>query len=405
MTGLSVAGLVGYAGAFGACCWLWLLAQAARHWRAIAMLEDQPLDLPSGGRWPTLAVLFAARNEETAVASAARSLLAQDYPGLEVIAVDDRSSDRTGAILDELARDDMRLRDEHVTALPPGWLGKTHALQRAAEATTADWLLLTDADVVFAPGALRRAIGLAERARLDLVVAAPDMLTETFGERVFLAPFLLLLAMKSPPWDVADRGKKAAVGAGAFNLVRAGAFRAIGGLERIALSVDDDLRLGQALKFAGYRLAVVNGQHAVSVRWQVGLGGLIRGLEKNFFGCLDYRLDQVVAVLLVLTLIGILPFAGLFVGPWWNRLTCAAGIAAFVLILAAGRRLNGVAWYHGLFLPLGAAALATALVRSVWLTYRRGGVSWRDHLYPLAALRAHVRRRNAWLRELWLSTR
>jgi Glycosyl transferase family 2 len=406
MTGVMVANVFAWAGALGSCCWIWLLIQTLARYGSVVRIVDQPADpAPEGPGWPTLAAVFAARNEEPSVERAVRSLLGQDYPGLAVIAVDDRSTDRTGAILDAVARDDPRLRVIHVQELLPGWLGKTHALQVAAAVTTAEWLLFTDADVVFAEGALRRAVGLAVRGRFDHVAAVPDIITETIGERVFLAMFILLFALVAPPWRVADRRRKAALGLGAFNLVRGSAFRAMGGFERVSLSVDDDLRLGQALKFAGYRGSVVLGQDALSVRWQVGLGGMIRGLEKNFFGGLDYRPELVPVVLVGLVIVGVLPFAGLFHGLWWTRAVCAAGVGAIAGFFLASRRMSGVAWYHGLLLPVGAAALATALLRSVWLTYRRGGVRWRDHHYPLVALRDHVRRRNAWLREVWLSTR
>lgn len=372
--------------------------------RAVPQLGDLPADPPPGG-WPTLAVIFAARDEAAGVEAAARSMLAQDYPGLEVVAVDDRSTDGTGAILDALAREDARVRVVHVRALPTGWLGKTHAQQAGADGTAAEWLLLTDADVVLAPGALRRGVAFAVESGVDHLTLAPDVPTETFAERVFLALFCLAFSFKCPPWRVLDRRRKEALGVGAFNLVRAEAFRAVGGLRRVALSVDDDLRLGQALKFAGYRPGLAMGRNVVTVRWQVGLGGMVRGLEKNFFAALDFRPGLVAAGVAGLLLAGVAPFAGLFVGPWWARAVCGLGVVSILLILAEARGHNGVRWYHGLFLPLGALACAAALVRSTVVTLRNGGVRWRGHLYPLGELKAHIRRRNAWLREVWKSTR
>ena len=324
---------------------------------------------------------------------------------MSVVAVDDRSSDGTGTVLERLARDDPRFTVVRVTELPPGWLGKTNALQSAAQVVSSDWILFTDADVVFAPGALRRALARALEDGTDFLAVAPGVVTVSAGERLFVTMFGLLFALNSPPWRVSDRRRRAAGGVGAFNLVRTEAFRAIGGFAHIALSVDDDVRLAQALKFAGYRTTVAVGQRAVSVRWQVGLGGMIRGLEKNFFAAMDYRLGLVLPALAWLAVIGVMPYVGLFVGTWWTRGVCAAGVASVVAMLRAMRGENGFRWYYGLVLPLGALAVATALVRSVWLTLWRGGVSWRGHIYPLGELREHVRQRNAWLRELWLSTR
>jgi hypothetical protein len=390
-------------GVFGALFWIVLFLRSSRHIGAMQKLQDEPPTEPPSG-WPTLAILFAARNEEAVVEPATRSMLAQDYPRFEVVAVDDRSTDGTGAILDQLSADRPDLRVVHIRDLAAGWLGKSHALQTAAEVATTDWLLFTDADVVLEPSALRRAIALAEREKLDHLTLAPDTVTETFGERVFMAMFCLMFAFATPPWRVADRRRRAAVGIGAFNLVRADTFRAVGGFERIRLSIDDDMKLGKLLKWCGYRSRAVLGKGLVSVRWQLGLGNMIRGIEKNFFAALDFRPELALAGASVMIVVGILPHVGLFVGPWWARLVCALGIAAAARLLADWAP-AGVRWYHVLVLPLGAGAMLIALGRSTWLTLSRRGVSWRDSFYPLDLLRSHVRSRNAWLREVWLETR
>lgn len=402
--GSMLVALVAASGVLGSLFWIGQLVEALRYRRRAVWLRDLSAEPPAGG-WPAVAVIFAARNEAAMVERATRSLLAMDYPELEVLAVDDRSTDDTGAILDAIAAEDARLKVVHVTDLPPGWLGKNHAVNAAAGTTDAPWLLLTDADVLFAPGTLLRSIALAERARLDHLAVGPDVVTETVGERVFLAMFILLFNAYAPPRKVCDPRSKASAGVGAFNLVRNEAFRAIGGFRHIALSVDEDMRLGQALKYAGYRGGMALGKGMVSVRWQVGLGGMIRGLEKNFFAGAHYRLAIVAVMIVGFVIIGIAPHLGLFVGPWWTRSVCALGIASIALMLAALRRQGGVAWYHALILPVGAVACIAALLRSATLAVHRRGIRWRDHLYPLDELRTHVRRRDAWSREVWRSTR
>jgi cellulose synthase/poly-beta-1,6-N-acetylglucosamine synthase-like glycosyltransferase len=390
-------------GVFGALFWIVLLLQSIRHVGAMRKLEAEPTTEPPSG-WPTLAILFAGRNEEAVVESAARSMVALDYPRFEVVAVDDRSTDATGAILDRLSDELPHLRVVHITELPTDWLGKCHALQTAADAATANWLLFTDADVIYEPSALRRAVALAERESLDHLTLAPDTVTETFGERTFMAMFCLMFAITTPPWSVADRRRRAAMGVGAFNLVRADTFRAVGGFGRIRLSIDDDMKLGKLLKWCGYRTLAVLGTRCVSVRWQSGLWNMIRGIEKNFFAALDFRPELVLTGSSVMIAIGIMPHIGLFVGPWWTRLLCALGIAAAARLLTDWAPAR-VRWYHVLALPFGAAALLFALWRSTWLTLNRQGVSWRDSFYPLALLRSHVQSRNAWFREVWLETR
>ena len=376
--------------------YLWHVAALAWHRSSLTWLADLPAGEPGGG-WPTLTVVFSARDEAEGVERATRSLVSQDYPGLRVVAVDDRSTDGTGAILDTLAAESPQLRVEHVCELPAGWLGKNHALHAAAAAQDAEWLLLTDADVVFAPGVLRRAVAEAVRSGADHVTVIPEVPTHGVGERLFMAMFLLMFSFHAPPWRVENRRSRAHLGIGAFNLVRGGAFRAVGGFENLRLTVDEDVRLARVLKSAGFGTRVLVGGGAVSVRWQVGLGGMIRGMEKNFFAAAEFRVVQAAAAVAALLVAGAAPHAGLLVGPWWSRVACAAGVAATCAVVEAAGRQNGIRWYYGLTMPISAALVAYSLVRSTWYTLRRGGVRWRNHLYPLPELRAHVRQRNAWV--------
>lgn len=397
-------GLAAALGVLASLAWIRLYAGGLRHRRDRVILADLSGDEPPGG-WPSLTVVVAARNEADHIEPAAASLLAQDYPGLRVVAVNDRSTDATGRILDDLAAREPRLRAVHVGRLPPGWLGKTHALQVGSRAARSDWVLFTDGDVLFAPGALRRGVRRAIETGAAHATVAPDVPAEGFGERLFLSLFTLLFMLRSPIWRVENPRSRAYMGIGAFNLVRADALEAIGGFERIALSVDDDLRLGQALKHAGFRTVGLLGLGAVIVRWHVGLPNLLRALEKNFYGSLDYRPLRAFAALAAVLLVSWGPHLGLLAGPWWTRATCAAGIgsvAAFFLLAGERRRIGP---HYALFLPLSGALLAAALLHSMAQTYRFRGVRWRDRLYPLAELRAHVRERNAWLAAAWRERR
>jgi glycosyltransferase involved in cell wall biosynthesis len=391
-------------GVLGSIPWLGHLIHLVRNRDRVVFLAELPAEAPAGG-WPTLAVVFAALDEEEKVGAATRSMLALDYPGLQLIAVDDRSTDTTGAILDEIARGDSRLRVVHVRDLAPGWLGKTHALQAASEATDARWILFTDADVVFEPSSLRKAVAFAESERLDHVTVGPEIPTESPGERMFLMMFGLLIAMNAPLGRLENPRSRAHAGIGAFNLVRAEAFRAIGGFRHLALSVDDDMRLAQALKFAGYRMRLLLGRGSVSVRWQVGLGGMIRGLEKNFFAVMGFRLDKAFGGGVAILILGVMPYVGLFVGPWWARLACGVGVASITATVGASARHSRIGWSYAALIPIAATLMLVSLIRSVALTLHQGGVNWRGHLYPLDELKAHVRSRDAWMREVWRSTR
>ena len=133
--------------------WTAIALRLFRGSRRLPRLPDVSAEAPRGG-WPSVSVIVPSRNEERAVEAATRALLAQDYPSLEVVAIDDRSTDATGRLLDALAAQDERLVVRHVTALPEGWLGKNYAMARGAEGARGEWLLFTDGDVLFAPDVL-----------------------------------------------------------------------------------------------------------------------------------------------------------------------------------------------------------------------------------------------------------
>lgn len=399
--------LLSLAGAVTSVAWIAQVVQSVRHRKSLRRLADVPRDAPPGG-WPRLAVLVAARDEADVIEPALKSLLSQDYPGLNVHAVDDRSNDGTGAILDRLATENPHLRVQHVTTLPDGWLGKLNALQRAADAALADradWLLFTDADVHLAPGTLQRAVAGGIALGADHVTVLPGNPTEHFGERLFLSQFLLGFVFLAPIERVERRESRAYLGIGAFNLVRADAFTAIGGFRRLALSVDDDMRLGQALKYAGWQTRVFLGGRDVTVRWHPSLRALLGGLEKNLFAWTGFRLSVVALLLVINVVMNILPFVGLGVGPIGSRAVCALGVASICTLVGVSGADSRIRFPYGLLLPVAAILMMVALVRSTVRTLSRGGVRWREHLYPLNILRLHVRQRRRWLREVWRSTR
>lgn len=359
--------------------------------------EMDPAALP----WPapSVSVIVAARDEAEHIGAAMRTLLALDFPDLEVIAVDDRSTDGTGAILDALAASaparggaatGPRIRVLHVTELPPGWLGKNHALHRGAELARGDWLLFTDADCYLAPDLLRRAVGHAERAGLDHLVLGP---TPTGGSplmRVLLAYFALSFALSTRPWRATDPRRKEHIGIGAFNLVRARMLRALGGFERIRLRPDDDIKLGKLIKQAGHRQAFAEGSGLITVPWYATARGMIRGLEKNAFPYLDYSVALTVGAILLMLTLNLLPWLLL---PFVDGLAFACALTvvllSVVLCAAAAVRTLGLPAWYGLAFPLGALLMALAIANSMWRVLRDGGVRWRGTLYPLAELRAN----------------
>jgi len=358
-----------------------------RHWARRPHLSA----LPAGGEGlPRLSVVVPALDEEATIEGAMRSLLEVDYPGLEVIAVDDRSTDRTGVLLDDFAALDSRLRVLHVKELPAGWLGKNHAMHHAARQARGQWILFTDADIHFEASALRRAVAFAESSGLDHLVVLPECVVTGFREKLFQGFFWVLFACKLRPWKVRDPKSRAHIGVGAFNMVRADFYRRAGGHAAMPMEILDDVKLGKLLKQRGARQDCVAAGALVRVRWVEGVGGAVRGLTKNLFAALHYSVLRSVAGSLLLLAGVAWPAVGLFVGPAGARLLCAGTLACMVLAIRAATQTPGLSRLYGLGFPIAAVVFVYIVARSTIHTLRQGGVVWRGTLYPLAELRRGV---------------
>ncbi|HKW62149.1 MAG TPA: glycosyltransferase family 2 protein [Candidatus Acidoferrum sp.] len=339
---------------------------------------------------PRISILFAARDEEEKLPGALTTMMAIDYPGLEVIAVDDRSTDATGRILDEFANTDSRLRVVHVDELPKGWLGKTHGLQKAYGASSGEWLLFTDADVRFKPDALRRAISLVKARNLDHLSLLGDLDMVGFWEKVLITFFGIGFHLGANPSQVSNPKSSRYVGVGAFQLVRRSAYEASGTHRRLAMEVVEDMKLGKIVKQSGFRSECAVAEDFVTVRWQAGFGNLVRGVTKNFFAGAGYDLRIVAGQLAGLVVMNILPFAGVAFGHGWIR-----GLSAVAVLIALSFHV-GVAWVmrvsplYALTHPLGAAIFSYMLLRSTIVTLWQGGIVWRDTFYPLDELKRGV---------------
>jgi hypothetical protein len=375
----------------GGLYWLACLILAVRVVRAIPRL--QRLQPPQPPQWPKLSLIIPACNEADSLEDAVRSRLADGYPNLEVILVDDRSTDGTGQIIDQLAAADPRVRAFHVRALPAGWLGKVHALQRGVEIATGEWLLFTDADVHLVPGTLRRCIAYVLQRNLDHLAVIPELWRGTFLLDVLLATFVRVMCLAGRLWAVENPRAPVAMGVGAFNLVRRAAFERTPGFAWLKFEVVDDIGLGQMLKQAGARGVGVNGRGLVGLYWYRSLGGLARGMEKAAFAGLGHSgLTRMLVQSLVFLALDVAPFVGL--------LPLGIPRLLYVGVIGSGIALLAQAipwcWISGrllpaLFVPFGALFALAVTLRSAWLAVKRGGLIWRGTLYPADELRQGTR--------------
>jgi hypothetical protein len=381
-------GLVVLWATLGAASSLGFLYGAAMLVRRCPQLGEVDTNDPSS--WPTLSVVVPARDEAHTIDSAVASLLAQDYPNLQVVLVDDRSRDGTSDIIDHLAASDPRLVAVHVRELPPGWLGKVHALQRGVDRASGDFVLFTDADIHFTPGVLRRAIAWSEAERLDHLAVLAEVAAPSFWVAACVAAASRGLIGLARPWEATDPRSAKAIGTGAFNLVRRSAFERTPGFEWLRLEVADDIGLGLMMKRWGGRPGLLLGRGQVRHETYATLADAVRGLEKNGFAQGARFSAWRGSALVALAVVGAFaPFAAFLpVGVPWLPLLGAGALAVFataarILTRAFGAPLTSVL----ASLPLGDLLMAYVVARATVLGVRRGGLVWRDTTYPTSLLR------------------
>ena len=376
----------------GCVYWLWMFVGTVRVVRSVPMLAK--CDAPPPQTWPKLSIVIPACNEAAALGAALSSILEQDYPDLEIILIDDRSTDGTAAIVDRMAQSDPRILAIHVEQLPVGWLGKVHALALGTAKSSGSWLLFTDADVHLAPGTLRRAVAYAAHHAIDHLAATPDLWRSSLTVDANLALFCRTFSVALRLWAVADASSDAFVGIGAFNLVRAEALRRTAGFSWLRMEVGDDAGLGMMLKQSGARSCLVNAYGLLGLYWYRTLRELAQGGEKAYASVARCSPARVLVLSIVLVAMEWAPLAALaswrVPGLFWSGVAMLSAAVASSVILAHWSKRRVL---PGLLFPLAAIVAAAVMLRSGWLGYRCGGIVWRGTLYPKDQLLAGRRLR------------
>ena len=365
---------------------IFLLLLIREQFVRLTLSDDQSVDI-----WPVVSIIIPARNEADSIETALKSVLALDYPNKEIIVINDRSTDATGDILARLAQENPELQLITIDRLPSGWLGKNHALQRGAVSASGELLLFTDADIIMQPSLLRRAVSSFLTHRLDHLAIGPSFMTKGVLLNSVISVFLVVFTLYVRPWEVRRPHCKGHIGIGAFNLVRATAYRDSGEHYSIALRPDDDMRLGRQLKDQGYRQEVIFGHKAISVEWYGSLREMILGLEKNSFAGIDYQMTKLIASTVALFAFLIWPFVALLVTSgmlWWGNLLTVI-LLGLCFGLTAG--VVGMSAFYYLGFPFGVAVIIHIMWRSALRILLRGGMEWRETFYALDELRENRR--------------
>ena len=336
-------------------------------------------------KYPRLSVIIAARNEAGTIENALKSVLAQNYPNLEIILVNDRSNDGTDKILQKLAEKDPRVLIHHVEELPLGWLGKVNAMQQGFGKSTGVWLLFTDADVHFQEESLERIIDVAERSSVDYLCVVPEVQAR---QRLLKALYTVSLSgffLATRIWEV--KNQNSFVGVGACGLVRRSLLSQSPGLPWLKMEVVDDLALAQLAWQAGGKLDVYWGRECLGVEWYPSMGDLIRGLEKNLFAGAQYQYWRALLGIIGILFVAVTPWLSIFSGNWLLSFTAVGAFSGYWLAWISGDKAQGVGWLERLISPLLLFVIAWALARSTFITWRQGGIQWRETFYSIADLR------------------
>lgn len=346
---------------------------------------QRPLRAQSGLRSPRVSVIIPARDEERAIERTVRGMLAQQYTDLEIIVVDDRSSDGTGRVLEDLAEEDSRLRVLHGVEPPEGWLGKPWALHQGSLLATGELLLFVDADVAYEPDAVASAVHHFQSRDIAMLALLPRLRTEGFWEHVLMPNLAMTLFAFLPLWmSNLTRLPRLGVGGGTGNLVLRSAYQEAGGHEALRDAVIDDVGLARLLRRSGARTEVVRAEQQVSVRMYHGGGEVIRGFTKNTFAALGYSYVAGAVVFILSFVLHVFPYVVAATGdPLALAIVGLITITRIVLFVALGDRLDNAVLAH----PLMVTVWAWILLRSMWITGIRRQVHWRGRIYDAAGTR------------------
>ncbi len=377
--------------------WAVHLLQAARGMPKIEEITGKDWNIPA--EWiiscetnrstPSVSIIVPARNEAQTIEPALRSLRKLDYPNYEIIVINDRSDDGTGEVIQRVLAEPggAPVRLEPVRELPPRWLGKTHAMWAGARASKSDWILFTDADVVFRPDSVRRAVAYAEKEEVDHLVLFPTMLTYTAGERMMTSLFQVLIGFGHRPWKVSDPDARDYIGVGAFNMIRRSVYEKIGTYEHLRMSIMDDMDLGRLVKQCHYRQRCAFGRNLVRLHWAQGAMGIVRNVTKNFFAYMRFNSWVAFATALALLLMNVWPFILVFLSGDWATVGYVVALVCILAIYAGMAPKSGIGPWYFFTHPISASLFAYAVVLSAVTTLAHGGVEWRGTLYPLEELK------------------
>jgi len=388
MLAIEVAGLVVLAGVLG----VWLsraVTVYSAKGRGPVLSRDSHFDRADQG---LVSVIVPAKDEEANIGAALETLVAQDYPNIEIIVVDDRSTDGTAEVVRGVAARDGRVRLVQVKELAAGWFGKPHAMHTGAREARGEWLLFVDADCRQAPHSVRVGVGFCAAEGGEMLSLWPVLEMHGFWENA-VQPVAgsVLVAWFRPGW-VNDPKHRAAFANGQYILIRRSAYEAVGGHEAVRAKVVEDIAFARHVKGSGRRLLNAVGQDLFTTRMYDSLRAMWKGWTRIFYGAFE-GVGRILGVLFLTFFFTLAPFAVLAAsaaalaagaGGWWAWTVFGVAAGTVLAIFVTMRRLFiagcGNPWYL-VFYPMAVAMVmafeAGALARALGV----GAVTWRGTTY------------------------
>lgn len=359
--------------------------------RQLSLLTEVPV--PQRLLWPKISMIIPACNEETTIGPALQSLLNHTYPHLELIVINDRSTDRTGSIISDLCASKQNARVVNVTSLPEGWIGKVHAQHQGLQHATGDWILFSDADVHLGNNTLKKAVTYCEKNDVEFLTLVPHIIAHGFWIQLCIAQFLSSGALAIDLSKIRNKKRKEAIGCGAFNLVKTSAYKKTPGLEWLKMEVIDDGGFGFMMKDSGATCDLVSGLNEVKIEWYPTVGAYIRGLEKNAFSIFQYN----IYILWTFTFFIGHWLLGIYIIPFlqpqnWSLIALALSFLVYQFAnYKMIKKSANFPTYILVFLPLAKLFSLVTVWRGAILCLLRGGIYWRQTFYKINDLKKYQR--------------
>lgn len=337
---------------------------------------------------PSVSIIIPARNEEEKIKPALVSIIELDYPAKEIIVIDDRSTDKTGEIIEDLKRQFPEITVYHLAGIPEGWLGKNFALQFGADNSKGELLLFTDADVVMEPSSLKKAVSYMLREKLNHLTITPHVIMPGIFMNMFVAAFSIYLSFFTRPWRVKKKNSKFSIGIGAFNLIERNSYQKINGHTYIKNRPDDDIKLGQIIKKNGLKQDVLFGKDYLKIEWYSSVKSIVDGLSKNMFAGLNYSTLNVLMFSVFIFFFSIFPVIALFVTKGAALALNISLIIILIVVYFEIQRVSNARWWYFISFPSASAFFIYIICRSMVLTLRNKGINWRGTFYSIDQLKS-----------------